>query len=670
MAYPTSLDNLSESYLGTDQVSVVDHAGMHNAANAAINDLQVKLGIDSSAVTTSIDYLLKSSSSSDPGHKHTVASLTGIPDGSGTTNEISYWVDSNTLGALAVATYPSLTELSYVKGVTSAIQTQINAKFTLPSLTAGSVLFSDGSTIAQDNSNFYWNDTTNRLGIGAGTTGLTRFTVKQAATGAITGTSNTNNSTTVTGSGTLFLSEVGVGDMIEENGFGYVQVTAIASNTSLTVRPSLPGDYNPNALNTKKAMSRWEDSSGEVRMLLSYDGHLGIGSTVFDPLYPLTIIDPAGVAIGATNTGRKYVMSIDDPSGATVFSRSDVTGNLTIAFGTAAATFSSTTATQLSFQINGGQLNFVSANGGGAGKITFGRRVSDNNVAVGAAVEFWPTSTQTTPAAAVTAPGGASYRLKLMPDGSIEFTNSGSMVFNTTTGTKIGTATTQKLAFYNSTPIVQPANTVAINDVLVNLGLRASGGVSNFTTNIDISTKDIVTDTTTGTKIGTATTQKIGLWNATPVVQPTALTAQLTSITHTAPGTPDYAIQDLVDSSGGAAFGFATKDEGNTVLSVIANLQARVQELEDKLQSFGAIAQKGYMAQLIKTVNFPTLTASELRDYLAESFGYDGNHPEGETKNQYNERMLTVLLKGQVATGRQMLKYKTAANELSNLEAN
>lgn len=37
---------------------------------------------------------------------------------------------SMNLQTLAVATYPSLTELSYVKGVTSAIQTQINAKGT------------------------------------------------------------------------------------------------------------------------------------------------------------------------------------------------------------------------------------------------------------------------------------------------------------------------------------------------------------------------------------------------------------------------------------------------------------------------------------------------------------------------------------------------------------
>lgn len=66
-----------------------------------------------------------------------------------------------------------------------------------------------------------------------------------------------------------------------------------------------------------------------------------------------------------------------------------------------------------------------------------------------------------------------------------------------------------------------------------------------------------------------------------------ALTTQLTSITSTAPGTPDYAIQDLINTS---AYGFVTKDEGNTVLSVIANLQTRVAQLESRLQALGLIA--------------------------------------------------------------------------------
>lgn len=83
------------------------------------------------------------------------------------------------------------------------------------------------------------------------------------------------------------------------------------------------------------------------------------------------------------------------------------------------------------------------------------------------------------------------------------------------------------------------------------------------------------------------TNSKIGLFGATPVVQPTALTAQLTTITHTAPSTPDYAIQALTNSS---PYGFATADEGNSVLKVVANLQARVAELETKLVALGALA--------------------------------------------------------------------------------
>lgn len=73
---------------------------------------------------------------------------------------------SDNLVSLSTATYPSLTELTYLKGVTSSIQTQINAKFILPSLTSGSVLFSNGTTIAQNNAQLFWDNTNTRLGIG------------------------------------------------------------------------------------------------------------------------------------------------------------------------------------------------------------------------------------------------------------------------------------------------------------------------------------------------------------------------------------------------------------------------------------------------------------------------------------------------------------------------
>lgn len=78
----------------------------------------------------------------------------------------------------------------------------------------------------------------------------------------------------------------------------------------------------------------------------------------------------------------------------------------------------------------------------------------------------------------------------------------------------------------------------------------------------------------------------LGFFGVGAVVRPTALTAQLTSITHTSPGTPDYALQDLVQNTG---FGFVTADEGNTLLSVVLNLQTRLAEVEQKLEDLGLL---------------------------------------------------------------------------------
>lgn len=50
--------------------------------------------------------------------------------GTGVNNEIAYFnTTGSTIASLSTATYPSLTELSYVKGATSSLQTQLNAKF-------------------------------------------------------------------------------------------------------------------------------------------------------------------------------------------------------------------------------------------------------------------------------------------------------------------------------------------------------------------------------------------------------------------------------------------------------------------------------------------------------------------------------------------------------------
>jgi hypothetical protein len=119
---------------------------------------------------------------------------------------------------------------------------------------------------------------------------------------------------------------------------------------------------------------------------------------------------------------------------------------------------------------------------------------------------------------------------------------------------------------------------VAYEDQYLNGAVINNATITNSTVVIPGTTLDgvIVGDTS-----GTA-----GFYGTTPVAQGAALTTQLTSITASAPGTPDYAIQDLTDTDG---FGFKTADEGQTVLKVILNLQTRVAELEARLQAYGLL---------------------------------------------------------------------------------
>ena len=141
-----------------------------------------------------------------------------------------------------------------------------------------------------------------------------------------------------------------------------------------------------------------------------------------------------------------------------------------------------------------------------------------------------------------------------------------------TTGTKIGTATSQKLGFFNATPIVQPTSTTDLRTLLINLGLLATGGASplnlnggaltsgaasvttlsasgtstlaavtgttgSFSSTLGVTgiltasggitmadATNLVVGTTGGTQIATGGTQKLGFWGVTPVVRPTALT--------------------------------------------------------------------------------------------------------------------------------------------------
>jgi len=64
--------------------------------------------------------------------------------------------------------------------------------------------------------------------------------------------------------------------------------------------------------------------------------------------------------------------------------------------------------------------------------------------------------------------------VRIGPTGPLTLLDAVNVVLGATTGTKIGTATTQKLGFYNATPLAQQAQTVDLRTAIINLGLMAS----------------------------------------------------------------------------------------------------------------------------------------------------------------------------------------------------
>jgi hypothetical protein len=77
MSFPTELSNAID--------------GVTEVVAAHLNNLEAKVGIDNSAVATSLDYLVKNAGSINPGHKHTAGALSGGNDGEVFYKEAGAW---------------------------------------------------------------------------------------------------------------------------------------------------------------------------------------------------------------------------------------------------------------------------------------------------------------------------------------------------------------------------------------------------------------------------------------------------------------------------------------------------------------------------------------------------------------------------------------------------
>jgi hypothetical protein len=187
---------------------------------------------------------------------------------------------------------------------------------------------------------------------------------------------------------------------------------------------------------------------------------------------------------------------------------------------------------------------------------------------------------------------------------TITITDANNIVVGTTTGTKIGTATTQKLGFFNATPVVQEAGTNDVLASLVTLGLRAassnpplnlgSGSLTCGQITIADAT-NIVLNTTTGTKIGTATTQKLAFYNSTPIVKPTAYTQTYSTASKTHPNGTSSAVATTASTTT-TPWGYTTQAQAdavpvaiNAVRTDLDNLKQLVNSVIDDLQALGLV---------------------------------------------------------------------------------
>ncbi len=208
----------------------------------------------------------------------------------------------------------------------------------LPTLAAGSVLFSDGAAVAQDNANLFWDDANNRLGIGTASPSA-RLTIVEDHVGAsIAGISITGHRsdgpprpvvTFFAGRGTPaapadVVTDDGLGELI---GQGYAG-GAFRTVASITMNAD-PGTISATSLPSGIRFRTTPDGSiiRQERMRITSEGNVGINTTT--PIAPLHVAEGSFTLPDVDN--RRVVIS--DPTFAAMSMVSEAAGEGHINFG-------------------------------------------------------------------------------------------------------------------------------------------------------------------------------------------------------------------------------------------------------------------------------------------------------------------------------------------------
>ena len=342
---------------------------------------------------------------------------------------------------------------------------------------AGQVTYWTGASTVAGTNNFFWDNTNVRLGIGTNTPAVNleisgtgnvaarlissnNFPLFQLRDNRTTGFEwNIENGRIASGTLTFYYA-TGTAARMNINANGNVGVNVTPAAWSAT--------FNALQLGARTALINSDINFTGLNNNTYYDGsfyrylttaaassiELGNGFITFANA-------PSGTA-GTVVTGTER-MRIDTSGNiglgtSTIGSRLQVNGGAAIGY--SASTAAPTNGLAVSGDILGAG-NVRSSNGTINNALTWqtGPDVGIVGTLSNHSLSIWTNSTQ---------------RL-IVSNTSLTFSDAIDIVFNATTGTKIATATTQKLAFWNKTPIVQPTTAVAS-------ATRVGGAGTNITT--------------------------------------------------------------------------------------------------------------------------------------------------------------------------------------------
>lgn len=144
---------------------------------------------------------------------------------------------------------------------------------------------------------------------------------------------------------------------------------------------------------------------------------------------------------------------------------------------------------------------------------------------------------------------------------------------------------------------IEVGGDIVADDITADVATAATVAATDITLANDLTVAEagnVILGTTTGTKIGTATDQKLGFYNATPVVQPTAYTqtfstADKTHAARTSAATATTAATNVSPYGYSQAQADAIVTNLNAVRADLADTAAVLNSLIDDLQALGLI---------------------------------------------------------------------------------